>query len=106
MQPQNGIVGDITGTELPIMEQQADQLAEERKMAKYSKTTEFKRIQDHFRERIEFYQKYLPNGTPIEGVPMAELAQNWAVANAIIKELNSVIDGYYLAAEVVKDANK
>ena len=99
---QNGIIGDITGTELPQMVVDEKELTEEKKMARYSKTSEFKRIKQHFEERIAFYQKYLPDGREITSAAnMVETGQSWVVANTIIRELQNVLDSYELAAEVV-----
>lgn len=99
---QNGIIGDITGTELPQMVIDEKELTEEKKMARYSKTAEYKRIKQHFEERIEFYRKYLPDGREITSAAnMVETGQSWVVANAIIRELQTVLDSYDIAAEVV-----
>lgn len=102
---QNGIIGDITGVELPQMEVDEKELTEEKKMARYSKSAEFKRIEQHFKERIEFYQKYLPDGRPVSAVPAKELESMWIAANTIIGELQTVLDSYEIAKEAV-DASK
>lgn len=104
MQPQNVLIGDSTGVELPQMEASEDLLVEEKKMAKYSRSAEFKRIQDHFSERISFYQSKLPDGRDV-GVGQLPTPEEWVVANAIIAEFNLVINMYERAAEAVKDAN-
>lgn len=102
---QNGIIGDITGVELPQMEVDEKELTEEKKMARYSKSAEFKRIEQHFKERIEFYQRYLPDGRPVSSVPAKELESMWIAANTIIGELQTVLDSYEIAKEAV-DASK
>lgn len=104
MQPQNILIGDSTGVELPQMEASEDLLVEEKKMAKYSRSAEFKRIQEHFNERIKFYQSKLPDGRDI-GVGQLPTPEEWVIANAIIAEFNLVIDMYERAAEAVKEAN-
>ena len=78
-------------------------LDDERKMATYSKTAEFKRIETFCKERIEFYQKFLPNGAAI-GTDVAPTAEDWRVANRIIAEFNGLLGSYDIANEVVKDA--
>lgn len=98
---QNGIIGDITGADLPEMVIDEKELTDEKKMARYSKTTEYKRIEQHFKERIAFYKTYLPDGREITSVDMAEAGQSWVVANTIIRELQNVLDSYEIAAEVV-----
>lgn len=80
-------------------------LSDERKMAKYSKTAEFKRIEVFCKERIEFYQKFLPNGAAV-GTDVAPTAEDWRVANRIIAEFNGLLDSYNLANEVVKEVNQ
>lgn len=101
MNPQNAIIGDIQSTELPESTPDEDSLNEEKKMARFSKTSEFKRIEQHFKERILFYQKFLPDGRPVASVPAKDLDGMWIAANAIIGELQGVLDGYELAAEAV-----
>lgn len=102
---QNGIIGDAQATELPEMVPDEASLHEEKKMARFSKSSEFKRIEQHFKERIAFYQQYLPDGRPISQVPAKDLEAMWIAANAIIGELQGVLDGYEIAAEAVKDVS-
>ncbi len=102
---QNGIIGDAQSTELPELIPDENSLNEEKKMARFSKTSEFKRIEQHFKERIEFYKKYLPDGRLVASVPAKDLDGMWIAANAIIGELQGVLDGYEIAAEVVKDVD-
>lgn len=104
MQPDNAIIGDATGTDLPVMKVDERDLVEEKQMAEFSKTPEFQRIKQHFEQRIEFYQRYLPDGRPIESVPKADLEAMWVAANAIIGELRNVLDSYELATLAVENA--
>ena len=67
MQPQNVLIGDSTGVELPQMEASEDLLVEEKKMAKYSRIAEIKRKPDHFRAPRSFYQSKLPDGRHVGG---------------------------------------
>lgn len=101
----NGIIGDISGTDLPELVPDEQGLNEEKKMARYSKSSEFKRIKQHFNERVAFYQRYLPGGVPINTVSQEEREKMWIVADTIITELQTVLDSYEIAAEAVKDAS-
>ena len=103
MHPSNGIIGDNTSVDLPQLQQDPNELIEEKKMAKYSKTAEFKRIQEHFLNRIDFYQQYLPDGRPVAGITDKERTDGWAVANLLVSEFNQVIDMFENAKQVVDD---
>jgi predicted nucleic acid-binding protein len=93
-----GIIGDNVVTELPETKVEQQSLVEEQKMAKYSRSAEFKRIKQWAEERIEFYQQFLPNGQPvIDTVPTPD---QWIAANAIIAELTYLTKTY----EQVNDA--
>lgn len=104
MNPNNAIIGDSTGVELPVSQVEDDQLVEEKKMARYSKTAEFKRIQEYCEERIEFFQRYMPSGVAITDIPKAERDAYWVAANVIINEFKLLTNIYENAAEAVKDA--
>lgn len=104
MGPQNAIVGDSYGTELPETQIPQEDLAEEKKMAKFSKSAEFDRIRKHVQERKDFYQKYLPGGQPVGGeVPSPE---QWMAANLIINEFDLLLDSYDNAAKIVDEDNR
>lgn len=104
MQPQ-GIIGDAYPTELPVTNVPEQDLTEERKMAKFSKTAEFKRLKTHIEQRMDFYRAFLPNGQSVlEADNVTELGQKWLAANAIITELQAIIDAYEMANEAIKDA--
>lgn len=102
---QNGIMdeGGLApfDTELP-----KEQLAGEKEMAKFAKSREFKKLQEHLESRIQYYQAFLPDGRPVEAVSQQERVEMWPVANAIIKELGLIINAYEQAAEAVKDATR
>lgn len=102
MNPQNAIIGDATGVELPQMHLAEDTLKEEKKMAKYSRSAEFKRIEEWCNERIAFYQTYLPNGAEV-GLEVAPTAEDWSVANRVIGEFKALLNGYEIAKEAVKE---
>jgi hypothetical protein len=102
-----GIIGDAYPTELPVTEVPEQDLTEEKKMAKFSKTAEFKRLKTHMEERIAYYQTFLPSGKSVlEAEDVTKLGQNWLVAQAIVTELQAIIDAYELANETVKNAQR
>ena len=102
-----GIIGDAYPTELPVTNVPEQDLTEEKKMAKFSKTAEFKRLKTHMEERIAYYQTFLPSGKSVlEAEDVAKLGQNWLVAQAIVTELQAIIDAYELANETVKNAQR
>lgn len=100
MQPNNILMGDIEGISLPQAEVDENALVVEKKMAKYSKTEEFERIKAHCQERIDFYQKYLPNGAEV-GLDVAPTPEDWRVANRLIAEFKLLMNMYEVAKEVV-----
>ncbi|MCB1711999.1 MAG: hypothetical protein KDH96_05870 [Candidatus Riesia sp.] len=103
MNPQNGIIGDVFGTELPRMEVTEETYSEERKLAKYSRSVEGKKIQELCQERIKFYQTFLPNGTPIgEGMPTPE---DWVVATRIIAEFQALLNLFEVAKQVTNEVS-
>lgn len=102
-----GIIGDAYPTELPVTDVPTQDLTEEKKMAKFSKTAEFKRLKTHMEERIAYYQTFLPSGKSVlEAEDVTKLGQNWLVAQAIVTELQAIIDAYELANETVKNAQR
>lgn len=104
---QQGIIGDSYPTELPVTNVPEQDLTEEKKMAKFSKTREFKRLKTHMEERIAYYQTFLPSGKSVmEAEDMAELGSKWLVAQAIVTELQAIIEAYEMANEVVKNAQR
>lgn len=103
MEPTLGIIGDEQGIDLPEMEVDENFLNDERKMAKFSRTAEFKRLKEYIDNRIEFYQKYLPNGMEI-GMDIVPSTEDWRVANRLIGEFKGILNMYENAAEAVKDA--
>lgn len=105
MGPQNVITGDEFAADIPQTEMPEENLSEERKAAKFSRTAEFARLKKHLEDRRAFYQSYLPSGQPIaaaDAVPLQQRGEHWSVANAIIAEINSIIGFYEQANEAVK----
>lgn len=114
---QNAIIGDQDNPfEAPetVVEQQ--DLTEERKMAKYSRTAEFKRLKEFMEARIKFYQHYLPDGSLVQGDPKQggplnvqtepTSVANWVAACVIISEFQNILAEYDQAAKVVSESSK
>lgn len=106
MTSQNAIIGDDYGVDIPETVMDGNQLVEEKKAAKYSKTAEFKKIREHMESRIAFFQSHLPDGRPVATLPVEERAAAWVTANTIIAEFNAVINFYETANEIVNEANQ
>lgn len=112
--PSNAVVGDFDEpTQVPETQVPEEVLSEEVKLAKYSKTAEFKRLKEFMEARIQFFQRYLPNGTPVQGSPTAEglsvtlpngdLTAHWIAACLVIKEFENILMEYERAADAVKE---
>lgn len=116
----NGIIGDQDSmlespTQLPQPQIDDSQLKELQRTAKFARSNEYKELKAHYQARIDFYQKYLPDGRPvatagaqagngIENMSLEELGKMWLAANVIISEFNSIMNIYEQAAQYVKDA--
>ena len=93
------------GIDLPATQITEQDLVEERKAAKFSRTKEYQELKLHLEQRILFYQTFLPDGSQITArADMSEIGMKWAIANAIIAEFNAVLTAYENAREVVKNA--
>jgi hypothetical protein len=102
---QNAVVGDQDlPTSLPVTEVPEQALVDEKKMAKYSESAEFKRLKEFLEARIAFYQRYYPNGQPVQDLPAEERGPYWQAACIITKELENILAEYKQAREVVKGA--
>lgn len=101
--PKNGIVGDDFGMSLPETTVDETQLVEEEKAARYSKSHEYKKLKAHWEARIQFYQRYLPDGRQLSEVPEEERGYMWLAANAIIAELSNAMNYYDTAEEMLKN---
>lgn len=106
---EHGIIGDSYGTELPETQVPEQDLMNEKKMAKFSRTAEFAKLKEHLLSRIEHYKAFLPDGTHVafstEG-ELAALGQRWVIANAIIAEFQAVILAYENARQTIEEANR
>jgi hypothetical protein len=102
MGPQNVLMGD----ELAMPQSSVDEkeLVVEKQMANYTKTEDFKRIQEYCQSRIDFYQTHLPNGKII-GLEAKPTEADWAAANIIISEFKLLMGNYVNATEAVEAIN-
>lgn len=105
MQAQNGIIGDENyGTELPEIQMDRESLLEEARMAKFSRTKEFKKLKEYAEGRIAFYQSNLPDGRPVKGSTVT--GEDWRIANSIIGEFKALLGAYEGAAEGLEHAER
>lgn len=104
--PQHGLVDESTATQLPVTQVPEEDLNEEKKLARFSKTEEFKRLKAYIESRIAYYQRYLPDGRDITTVKPDELGPSWVVANAMVGEFRALLDAYEQANEAVNAQRK
>lgn len=104
--PQNGIVGDDFGIDLPETQIDTTSLDEEKKAARYSKSEEFKKLRAHMEDRISFYQSQLPDGRPLTDAGKNPSLNDWVVANTLIAEFRAVIGYYDQARETVDNVEQ
>lgn len=102
----HGIIGDASVSDLPVTNIDNKELATERKMAHFAKTPEYKRLKEHFEERIGFYQSWLPDGRDPRQTSVEKAGQMWMVANAIVGELKAILATYENAVEAIKEAER
>lgn len=105
MNPQNGILGDAMGIDLPQATPDENSLNEEKNKARYSKSKEFKQIRAYCQDRINFYQTKLPNGAEV-GLDVVPSTEDWRVANRVIGEFKALMNIYDTAREVVEEQVK
>jgi hypothetical protein len=100
---QNAITNDtFSDIALPTTQVDDQALLNERNMAKFSKTREFKVLKEYLENRIDFFQKYLPDGRPLTTDNVSD--KDWVVANLVIGEFKSVLQAYEDAATAVRNA--
>lgn len=108
--PSNAVVGDLDQpTDLPVTNVPDEMLEEERKLAKYSRTAEYKRLKEYMEGRIRFFQTYLPDGSAISARNDADdsvIAAHWRAANIVIAEFQNVLNQYEQAKEVVDNVGR
>ena len=99
--PQNAVVGDFT--DLPTSQLPEEMLNEEKLLARFSKTKEFKRLKDYLEARIEFFQNHFPDGTPLaKETDHQKVVDYWRSANIVVGEFKALLQVYENANEVVK----
>jgi hypothetical protein len=101
MPEQQGIIGDNVGIDLPQTVVSEQDLAEEKKMARFSKTEEFKRLKMYMEGRIDFYQTHLPDGRPV-GMVTEDITDMWRASNTVIQEFKALINAYEQANDAVQ----
>lgn len=98
---QNG-VPDLSTLVTPEVMPDEDLLRREKEMARFAESSEYQKLKDHLISRKEFYKSYLPDGRSLtEKDSLDKLGQNWLVANAIIAEIDLILNNYELAKENV-----
>ena len=108
----NAVIGDADNLNVPVTTVPEELITEEKKMAKYSRSAEFKRLKEFMEARIKFYQHYLPNGSKVEGDPKdglvginippvlnGDITPYWVAACIVTKEFENVLMEYERAAE-------
>ena len=83
-----------------------EQLAEEKQMARFSKSREFQRLKTFIDSRIAFYETQLPTGATGEIKDYAKLGQDWAVASRIVGEVKALLGAYESAGDGVKSSGR
>jgi len=103
MNPQNSLLDESGPLGLPQAPVDETAINELKSKARYSRSKEYQELKAQMETRIEFYQKYLPNGTPIATLSTQEALRNWPLANIVIAELQQVINLYQDAEEQLKE---
>lgn len=108
MGPQNALIGDDNyGTTLPETQLAPQQdISAERKMARFSKTAEFKKLKQVLEARMDHYRQFAP-GTNYIGyrdLPNSERGYRSLVADIVIEEFQGLINAYEQAIQIVNEA--
>lgn len=108
MTSQNFPMGDTDfGTSVPETQVPDGASTEIQNAAKFSKSKEFQALKTHLEQRIDFYQKYLPDGRVAAQIDNVEtIGAMWIAANAIVGEFKAVISAYEQAAKIIADEKK
>lgn len=101
--PQNAIIGNDFGIDLPETDFPQRDLTDEKKMAKFTRTAEYARQKAWAEAKIKHYQTFLPDGRKLSEAPSSELSAHWIAANEIISVLNEFMTSYELANEIVEE---
>jgi len=103
--PQHGLIGEFDEPiRLPETEIDDETFDEEKKKARYTKTPEFKKLRTYIEGRILFYQGFMPDGRTVDATPVT--AEDWRIANAVIRELRAILNDYDRASETVRNERR
>lgn len=98
---QNG-VPDLSTLTMPEPQVDEDLLKREKEMARFADSSEYQKLKEHLISRKEFYKTYLPDGRALtEKDSLEHLGQNWLVANAVVAEIDLILNNYELAKQNV-----
>lgn len=103
MNPNNALIGDMTGVELPQVPVDETAINELKKKAKYKRSKEYAELREKAQARIEFYQHFLPNGQPILAATKEQKEGAWTLANIIIAEFEQLFGEHEQADELLKE---
>lgn len=103
MNPQNSLIGDSFGTDLPEMKTDDTGKKELANKAKYSRSKEYKELKEKADQRIAFYQKFLPSGQLVGTASREEMARKWELANLIIAEFEQLFSEHEGAEQLFKE---
>lgn len=101
MGPNNAIIGDSTGVELPVAAVDDTAKKELQNKAKYKRSKEYAELKAKADARIEFYSKNLPVGYAEANT--AKKAELWGMANLLIAEFKALFEENEQAEEILKD---
>lgn len=101
--PSNAIMGDDTGTDLPQKPEDEEAINDLKRKAKYSRSKEYSELRQKAQERVEFYQRFLPNGQPVGTASKGDVERKWELANIIIAEFQQLFSEHENAAQLLKE---
>lgn len=112
--PANGILGStsLPPTEVPVTDNPDDGRAELKRAAAFAKSKEFAELKEIIELKINKWKVYLPgeSGEVLAGdaVKMSQLQNEergwrWLAADAVINELQGLLNAYEQAAELLND---
>lgn len=101
MEPENVILGDNTGVELPQAPIDNSEQKELANKKKYSKSKEYRALRAKAQERIDFYKNTLPAG--YADADKQRKAEMWGTANLIIAEFEQLFSEHDNAEELLKE---
>lgn len=99
----NGLIDEMGGIDLPQKPVDETAIKELKSKAKYSQSKEFRELRAKADARVEFYQKFLPDGRPIGTANRADMERKWENANLIIAEINGLFDEFDNAEQILKE---